>query len=607
MEDSRRVFIAILASLAILLVWQELGPRLFPQWFPTPPVPGAVDGGTPGQAVAAADGGAAAQAAAAPDGGAAAQVAVTAGADGGTPGQAAVAAGTQAKPAKPAPPKNVPPAQPAKTVVIHNDVVRATFSTQGGAVAHWVLLGKRLTENVPPGHKGKAPQIDLVQLDPGQPLPFSTTFAELPWPADASYTVAARTDHSVTFRASAGGITVEKTFTLTPGRFDLGFSLKATDASGAARKLTPTVLLARSFTPPKVKGGLLSHLSRSLPDVVQAACAVQGKLETRHYDKDKSPYAHTGEVDWTGIDSRYFLTAVFLGKPAFEGETDPAGSATCTAGAPTEHHFESRLTAPALTIPAGGSASLRLTGFLGPKFRGRLTAYGHHLDKSISFGFFTLLALPLLGLLTFLQGLVGNWGWAVILLTVLVRLALFPLTGWSMKSMEKMKLVQPKIKELKDKYGKDQQRFQQEMMKLYKDEGVNPLSGCLPMILQLPLLFALYEMILRTAELYHAPFILGWLSDLSAPEPGLIKILPIAMGITMLITQKMQPQATTGDDTQAKMQKGMLYFMPPFLVLISYQLPSGVVLYWFVSNLLSIFQQLWIRRKQQQAAAAAAA
>lgn len=584
----RRVFLAILLSFAVLVAWQYLGPKLFPEHFPAPgpPSPVVADGGTaPGAETPAAE----------PAKGPEAQ-----------PGTETPAAEAPAPAAEPEGP--VPPAAPEEKVVLENDVVRAVLTSRGAAVAHWYLLGERFEEEGKDG--GKPKPLDLVETAPDQPLPYATTFEPLGWPADASYRVVSKDARSVTFAATAGGVTVEKRFALTENRYLLEFDLTAKDAAGRAVRLTPTVHLSRKITEEAAAGGLLSRMTKPMPDVVQSVCAYDEKeTERRRYDEDEPPFSYSGPVAWSGIDSRYFLTAVFQGVPKFEQKKDAAPEtarpATCTLKAPTQTTFQAELALEPLDVPAGGSVSRRLSGYMGPKFKTRLSAYGHRLDDSIDFGIFTILSLGLLWVMVFFQSAVGNWGVAIILLTLAVKGVLLPLTNWSMRSMEKMRAIQPKMTALKDKYGKDPQRYQQEMMKMYREEGVSPFGGCLPMLLQLPIWFALYRTILNTAELYHAEFIHGWLTNLAAPEPGVVKFLPIAMGITMFLMQKMQPTQATGDDAQAKMQKYMLYFMPPFFTFIMYGLPSGLTLYIFVNNILSIFQQLWIRKRQEAARAAA--
>ncbi|RMG16294.1 MAG: membrane protein insertase YidC [Deltaproteobacteria bacterium] len=581
MKD-RNTFLAILLCLGILIGWQAIGPKLFPDAFPPPP--GATDGGTgfPDGGVAA---GTQALANAPRDAG-------PAGVDGGV---SAKAQGTSATGTKgtnaPEPGAGEggtdagheahagPPDRPEERVVIENEVVRATLSTKGGTIARWELLDPRFAHA---GADGKQP-VNLVAVDEKEALPFATTFEGLGWPADASYEVAERSDRSVTFRASAGGVTVEKRFELDP-KEPYQLSLKISLQGPVPKAVVPSIRLARITPEQQKRSGGLSFLMRTMPDIVRPTCAYGDEIERRRYDEDETSFAHSGDLHWVGIDSRYFLMAVYPAQGTRGG---------CRLEVPEKHRLRATFELP----PLSAGESQTVEGYLGPKFKTQLSAYGHELQRSIDFGWFGLLSIFLLYVMTFFDGVAGNWGVAIILLTVTVKTVLLPLTNWSMRSMERMRAISPKMKALKEKYGKDQQRFQQEMMKLYREEGVSPFGGCLPMLLQFPIWIALYRTILNTAELYHAGFISGWLEDLSAPEPGLVKILPLLMGVTMFVMQKMQPTPTAADDTQAKMQKTMMYFMPPFFTFIMYGLPSGLTLYIFVNNLLSIGQQQIIRKR----------
>ncbi len=572
--QQRNTFLAIAVCLGILVAWQQV-PKLFPEWFPPPP-----EVTEPAPDTGAKDAG--------PDAGAtiAAQegdptVPNEAGSEGGTEGSEE---GSEPSPDL----ATLPPAAPATQVVLSNEKVRATFTSHGAAVASWQLLGKQFEISKTTGEEEEAAadapkvQVDLVEIDEKEALPFSTTFEEIPWPTNADYTVVRQDEFSVTFGAEAAGTRIEKTFSLDPEKpYELSLAIAVTGPLA----LTPKVHLAQTLAEKKEKGGFLSFLMQTMPDEVRPSCAFAEEVERRTYDEDELTFSHTGDLHWVGIGSRYFLLAIY---PA-----DSGADAGCHLEVPEDLRFRAALELPA--IEDGGSATVE--GYLGPKFKTQLAAYGHELERSIDFGWFGLLSIFLLYVMNFFQGLVGNWGIAIILLTVTVKTVLLPLTNWSMKSMERMRAISPKMKVLKEKYGKDQQRFQQEMMKMYREEGVSPFGGCLPMLLQFPIWIALYRTILNTAELYHTSFIPGWLEDLSAPESGALKILPLLMGVTMFFMQKMQPTPATGDDSQAKMQRTMIYMMPPFFTLIMYGLPSGLTLYIFVNNILSIGQQYAIRRK----------
>ena len=234
--------------------------------------------------------------------------------------------------------------------------------------------------------------------------------------------------------------------------------------------------------------------------------------------------------------------------------------------------------------------------WFGPKDRDLLQAAPNDMSKSIDMGIFTIIAVPLLKLLTWLHGLVGNWGVAIILLTIIIKIVFWPLTRKSYTSMEKMKKIQPMMKQLQEKHGKDKEALSREMMQLYKTYGVNPMGGCLPILIQLPVFVALYQALLNAIALRHASFItylpgtdMLWLADLSARDP--YYITPLVMGATMLLQQWLSP--AMGDPTQRK----MMMLMPVIFTVMFLNFPAGLVIYWLSNNILSIAQQWWTLRK----------
>ncbi|RMG00209.1 MAG: membrane protein insertase YidC, partial [Nitrospirae bacterium] len=240
----------------------------------------------------------------------------------------------------------------------------------------------------------------------------------------------------------------------------------------------------------------------------------------------------------------------------------------------------------AINLPSGEN---KLLLYAGPKEHDRLKKYGVGLEHIIDFGFFSILARPLFWILKWLYGFIGNYGWAIIILTIIVRIPFIPLMNKGQKSMKKLQALQPKMNEIRQKYKKDPQKMQKEMMELYKKYKVNPMGGCLPMLIQIPVFFALYKVLLIAIELRGAPFML-WIQDLSEKDP--YYILPIVMGITMFIQQKMTPTSAGNPQQQKVMQ-----FMPLIFTFLFLSFPSGLVLYWLVSNLLSIIQQYYVNKK----------
>ena len=235
-----------------------------------------------------------------------------------------------------------------------------------------------------------------------------------------------------------------------------------------------------------------------------------------------------------------------------------------------------------------GSPNFHANGFVGPKEYELLKAIDPELTQVIEYGFFTFIAKPMFKILLAIYHWVGNWGWAIVILTIFIRIILFPLTLKGMLSMQKLKDLAPKIKELQQKYKGDPQKLNAHMMQLYKKHGANPMGGCLPMLLQIPVFFAMYRVLLNAIELKGAPWIL-WITDLSEKDPYFV--LPILMGATMFIHQKLTPTTITDP-----MQKKLFTYLPIIFTFFFLTFPAGLTLYWFVNNILSIIQQLIVNK-----------
>ena len=237
-----------------------------------------------------------------------------------------------------------------------------------------------------------------------------------------------------------------------------------------------------------------------------------------------------------------------------------------------------------MQLESEGAHEYSVVGYFGPKLRPSLAAVSPYLDSAVNLGFFAIIARGLLKLLGFLHHLVGNWGLAIILLTLVVRTALFPITARSMKSMAAMQKLKPEIDALNEKYKDNQEQKGLATMELYRKHKINPVGGCLPQLAQLPVWWALYTTLQTSVELFHAPFMLWW-KDLSAPDP--FYVLPLILGLTMFLQQKLMP-ASMPDPAQQKM---MMYMMPIFMTGISLFLPAGLALYMLVNSVLAMAQQ----------------
>lgn len=302
-----------------------------------------------------------------------------------------------------------------------------------------------------------------------------------------------------------------------------------------------------------------------------------------------------GNVQWAGYTDRYFLSCVIPqndGKDAMV-KLSRSGSRTKTGYVQPMDRLES-----------GKMTQYSFDFFMGPKSHKLLAGYNDSLKDAINFGWFDFLAKPLLIVMNFIHQVIPNYGVAILLLTVLIKIVFWPLGTKSYKSMNEMKKVQPLMQEIREKHKGDKQKMNQEVMALYKTYKVNPMSGCLPMLVQMPIFLALYRMLYQAIELRHAPFIL-WIQDLSAPdrlfhfdfsipflqEPTGIPVLTIIMGASFLLQQKMTPMS--GDPTQAK----IMMLMPIFMTVIFINFPAGLVLYIFANNLISMGQQYYIQKK----------
>jgi YidC/Oxa1 family membrane protein insertase len=287
---------------------------------------------------------------------------------------------------------------------------------------------------------------------------------------------------------------------------------------------------------------------------------------------------------WAAMIEHYFLAAILAPKEA---------ELTAYTRSLDSGRFLLGYTFPVRNIGPGERAGYEYRYFIGPKEQERLEKAAPDLDLTVDYGFLTILARPLYWLLDLFHGLTGNWGWSIILLTLLIKLAFFHLSAKSYRSMAHMRRVAPRLKEIKEKYSDDRQRMNQAMMDLYKTEKINPLGGCLPILVQIPVFIALYWVLLESVELRHAPWI-GWIQDLTSPDPWFI--LPIIMGASMLLQFKLNPAPM--DPVQEK----VMMIMPFVLTIFFAFFPAGLVLYWTTNNVLSIAQQWWITRRIESGA-----
>lgn len=401
---------------------------------------------------------------------------------------------------------------------------------------------------------------------------FALDEAESVRDADGGYSVVV-----YRWRSPDGGMEVVKRYRGDERPFGVVLDVEVINRGAAARRFENFDL--RVYGSFSQDGGGMFDQAGSIAEVL---CLGDFGTKRKPARKIEETREHVGATRFVAVDERYFMTAV--------APRDTLAT-SCRFESVDASHVRSVLSFDGFVVEPGAAAaqSWSFTVYSGPKDEQFLEAYDHDFDRSIDFGLFSFLALPIRMLLLMLQGFVVNWGLAIILLTFVIKLILLPITQKGYESMEKMKRVQPKLKALQTKYENDKMKLAEEQMALFKAEGVSPLGGCLPMLMQMPIYFALYRTIWGSTELYNAPFVL-WIQDLSQRDP--YYVLPVLMGGVMFIQQRLMPQAA--DNPQLQMVNKIMPIMFTGFMLF---LPSGLVLYIFVNMLLSILQMLYIREK----------
>ncbi len=377
------------------------------------------------------------------------------------------------------------------------------------------------------------------------------------------------------FFTAENGVKYVKTFTLIKGTYEVDVDYQVVNNSDSAISLTLYGQLKQTVQPSG--GSLVMPVYRG---GAYSAPATDTRYQKYSFDdmQDKNLNINTNG-GYVAMLEHYFVSAFI---PS-EEQQNRIYSRVIGGDAAIGY------TAPAQTVNAGEQATLSTKLWVGPKLQDEMAAVGKHLDLTVDYGWLWFIAQPLFQLLLFFQGLVGNWGVAIILVTFTVKGVMYPLTKAQYTSMAKMRLLQPKIQQLRDRYGEDKQKVSQGMMELYKKEKVNPLGGCLPILLQMPIFIALYWSLMESVELRHAPFF-GWITDLSVQDP--YYVLPVLMGISMFFIQKMSPT-----NIQDPMQAKIMQYMPVVFTAFFLFFPSGLVLYWLVSNLVTLLQQWQIFRE----------
>jgi YidC/Oxa1 family membrane protein insertase len=489
-------------------------------------------------------------------------------------------AAAQSQPSQEAKPINVAqtaapqaPGTAGSTIIMDTPLYTVTFSTKGAQIIS-LKLKKYLTtmaKDASPVEIIKAPMPNLL-------LSGGFSDAGLVYESSQQGTITL-TDNPriIEFSIQASpGITLKKVFTIDPRTYLLGYQAVIENHTSAPMAVSGEILFDKTYPLDEKRSGY----------AFEGPVLLNGKhLEEFKLDKVKNIGSYrdfTGEIQWFGFEDKYFLQAVI--------PKTPSGT-TLIIRRPTDKTVELHYAFVPATVAAGSSLIKDNLIFLGPKELKPLEAAGYNLNKALDFGFFDIIAKPLLMSMNWIHKYVGSYGWTIIILTIIIKILLYPLTLKSFTSMKELQKIQPLMKEIQQQYKDDKQKVNQELMRLYKEHKINPMGGCLPMLLQIPILFALYRVFYQAIELRHTPFhIFGtWLPDLSASDP--YYITPILMGASQFVMQKMTP--STGDPTQQK----IMLIMPVVFTFMFLHFPSGLVIYWLVSNILSIAQQAYINRK----------
>ena len=469
----------------------------------------------------------------------------------------------------------------APLVRVTTDVYQLDIDTNGAQLVNVTLLDYPVQKDNPDdlvSILSRAPgELDLIQSGLVRAGGASAPNHEKRFAAAAvQYELASGDDSLVvpfTWR-DASGVTATKTFTFYRGRYNIDVALEVSNGSGEAFTAAQYVQVQRKDIP--VKRSMFNVDSYSfLGSVVYDGKAAE---KYKHKELVKEPLDFTTESGWIATIEHHFLSAVI----------PPAGQAAKFSSRVSEDGRELiSAVLPAVTIAPGATQSVSHQIFVGPKVQEQLSEVAPGLVRTVDYGVLSILSQPLFWLLQKIHGLVHNWGVAIILLTILIKIFFYPLAEKSGRSMAKMRKLAPRMKTLQERYKDDRQALSREMMNLYKTEGVNPMSSCLPLLLQMPVFLALYWVLIESVELRQAPFAL-WITDLSSRDPFFI--LPLIMAGAMFVQTKLNPPPA--DPTTAKVMTIMPLMMSVFFAFF----PAGLVLYWVVNTVLSVLQQWRINR-----------
>lgn len=505
----------------------------------------------------------------------AAEVAAAKGTAGAAPTPTASLQAAGAVPAAPA--AGTPAVATAETFTVSTDLLKATISAQGGDLVDLELLKYK-------GHDDKDKNFVLFEAKHqffaqsgliGEGLPnHRSSFKRV----DGATTLADGSDElKVRLEANAAnGVKVAKILTFKRGSYLIDVAWEVTNGSDKAFAPHAYFQLQRDDVAPAGETKMVSTFTG--PAVYTEADKYQ-KVDFSSIADNKAKFAKTADNGWLAMVQHYFVAA-WVPKEKTQREFYMRKLEGVNA-------YQAGVIVPMAEIAPGAKGETAVSLYAGPQEQEALKAIAPGLNLVVDYGWLTVVAAPIFWALEAIHKLVGNWGWAIVVLTIIIKAIFFPLSAASYKSMAKMKLLTPRLTQLKERFGDDKQRLNQEMMKMYQTEKVNPLGGCLPILVQIPVFISLYWVLLGAVEMRDAPWIL-WIKDLASADP--YYILPVVMMVSMFVQTKLNP--TPPDPIQAK----VMMLMPLIFGFMFFWFPAGLVLYWVVNNVLSIAQQWQITR-----------
>jgi YidC/Oxa1 family membrane protein insertase len=443
-------------------------------------------------------------------------------------------------------------ASAASDIIVETELYKAVFSTEGAIIKSWELKNFKDNSKMPVvllKSPGAVPPLGMFLEGEKRSLPLKAIYE----PNTKQLTLSkANNSAELVFTYSDNAISIKKKFTFHNDDYKVDLSIE-------------TVNIPSYTLPVGTDFGVFDKQQKEHKGPVLLI-----ESDRKEFDeKLKEKLSFTGNIHWIAQEDKYFTAALI---PLAQSD----GAEVWKEGASSEIAFKVK------------QQKQDFIFYAGPKEYDRLKNLNKGLEHIVDFGWFTVVAMPLFWVLKFFYKFLGNYGWTIMLITIVVRIPFIPILNKSQQSMKKMQKIQPMMADIKEKHKKDPQKMQQEMMALYKKHKVNPVGGCLPMLLQIPVFIALYNVLNKAIELRGAPFAL-WITDLASKDP--YYILPVTMGVTMVIQQKMTP--TTMDPSQAK----IMMFMPIIFTFMFLSFPSGLVLYWLVNNVLGIVQQYFVNKK----------